>query len=120
MAIASRMAKTRNGALPKVPVEQKPKSKKKFSLMSFLFYALLVLVGSFFLFNIGKSVYESVVLFQENRSLEAKVDNLYYEKQLLLEKEQGALVDAEIEKKAKDNLGLLKPGEEVIVLENNK
>ncbi len=78
---------------------------------------MFVIVG-FFVFNIVKSVIESVEIYNQNSALESRINELYYEKEMLLEQQVNLLSDAEIELMAKEKLGLIKPGEVVYVLEN--
>lgn len=100
------------------------KKKKKWklpfrlNLTSGAFLLASVFVGGFFLQQIAKSLVESVDLYQQNLKLEARIDDLYYEKQMLVEQEKDPLSNVEIERLAKEQLGLLKPGEELIVLKD--
>ena len=117
MAIAGTASRSRK--LPaKKEKEKTPRKKRRLSPLSLLVYGALGLLGLYILFQLGESVYRSVVLFRENQQLESQVEDLYYEKQLLLEQQEKGLSEEEIEARAKENLGLLKPGEEVIVLED--
>ena len=90
----------------------------KLSLSSVAVLAVSVVIGGFFIQTIVKSMIDSVGLYLDNRKLEARIDELYYEKQVLLEQQENLLNEAEIEQEAKDKLGLLKPGEVLIVLED--
>ena len=97
----------------------KKKRFGRFSIANFLIFLVLLLLVGFFIFNIGKSIYTSISLFYDNRRLEARIDELYYEKLVLLEEETGEISDSVIEKEAKSKLGLLRPGEELLILEDN-
>lgn len=105
----------------RTPVRRDESGDRKFPRFSvvnlMVFLGLLLLIG-FFIFNIGKSVYTSFSLYYENRRLESRIDELYYEKIVLLEEEQNELSDLEVEKIAKSKLGLLRPGEELLILED--
>lgn len=103
---------------PKVRKVKKVKPKFRFSLFNFLVMStMFVIVGSF-VFNIGKSLYDSIILYNDNLALEARIDELFYEKEVLLKEQQSLLSNAQIEQEAKEKLGLIKPGEVVYVLEN--
>jgi len=97
---------------------KKVKGKFKFSLFNFLVMSTMFVIVGFFVFNIGKSIFDSVDLYYKNLELEARINELYYEKEILLEEQENLLSDAEIELMAKEKLGLIKPGEVVYVLEN--
>ena len=58
-------------------------------------------------------------LFSANRRLEASIEELYYEKLVLLARETGGISDVLVEEEAKNKLGLLRPGEELLILEDN-
>ena len=97
----------------------KTKRLGRFSVVNFLVFLGLTLLVVFFIFNIGKSIYTSMFLFSANRRLEASIDELYYEKLVLLDRETGGISDALVEEEAKNKLGLLRPGEELLILEDN-
>lgn len=99
-----------------LPKEKKTRKGRRPGLMDLALYGVMVFLSIW----IVKSVYESLNLFIANNAVESKIEDLYYEKQLLLKQQEDLLTDPEIEQEAKENLGLLKPGEEVIVLENYK
>ncbi len=103
---------------PKVRKVKSSKIRSRFSLFNFLvMFSMFVIVG-FFIFNIIKSVVDSVDLYKQNLALEASINELYYEKEMLLVQQESLLSDSEIELMAKEKLGLIKPGEVVYVLEN--
>lgn len=112
------LKKRRVQSVPVVKQVKKVKGRSRFSLLSFLVMAALFVSMGFFVFNIGKSLIDSVELYYKNRELEARINDLYYEKEILLESQENLLSDAEIELMAKDKLGLIKPGEVVYILEN--
>lgn len=90
----------------------------KLSLSGVAILAVFVVFGGVFIQTIVKSMIDSIGLYIDNRKLEARIDELYYEKQVLLEQQDNLLNEAEIEQEAKEKLGLLKPGEVLIVLED--
>lgn len=97
-------------------------SKKKFKFQlrrgrSLLFSLGVIFVAGFFVFGIGKSVYEIVTLQSDNNQLGEQIDNLYFEKQQLLKKKENLDSEAMIEAEAKESLGLIKADEKVLVLE---
>lgn len=112
------LKKRRVRSLPVVKQVKKVKGRFGFSLLNFLVMSALFISVGFFVFNIGKSILDSVELYYNNRELEVRINNLYYEKEVLLEAQENLLSDAEIELMAKDKLGLIKPGEVVYILEN--
>ncbi|KAF0092288.1 MAG: hypothetical protein FD141_472 [Fusobacteria bacterium] len=112
------LKKRRVHSLPVVKQVKKVKGRFGFSLLNFLVMSALFISVGFFVFNIGKSILDSVELYYNNRELEARINDLYYEKEVLLEAQENLLSDAEIELMAKDKLGLIKPGEVVYILEN--
>ncbi len=112
------LKKRRIRSVPVVKQVKKVKGRFRFSLLNFLVMAALFVSVGFFIFNIGKSILDSVELYYNNRELEARINDLYYEKEILLEAQENLLSDAEIELMAKDKLGLIKPGEVVYILEN--
>lgn len=97
---------------------KKTKNKARFSLFNFILSATFIALIGFFIFNISKSIWNSVDLYYKNKALEARIEDLYYEKEKLVEEQENLLTDAEIEQLAKEKLGLIKPGEVVYVLEN--
>ena len=105
---------------PGFPVKvDRTKKLGRFSVVNFLVFLGLMLLVGFFIFNIGKSIYTSMFLFSANRRLEASIEELYYEKLVLLAWETGGISDALVEEEAKNKLGLLRPGEELLILEDN-
>ncbi|MDD2370948.1 MAG: septum formation initiator family protein [Firmicutes bacterium] len=102
----------------KVIKVKKDKVKFRFSLFNFLVMSTVFVIVGFFVFNIIKSVVESVDLYNQNLALESRINELYYEKEMLLVQQENLLSDAEIELMAKEKLGLIKPGEVVYVLDN--
>lgn len=112
------LKKRRVRSVPVVKQVKKVKGRFRFSLLNFLVMSALFISVGFFVFNIGKSILDSVELYYNNRELEARINDLYYEKEILLESQENLLSDAEIELMAKDKLGLIKPGEVVYILEN--
>ena len=103
---------------PKVRKVKSGKFRFRFSLFNFFVMFAMFIVLGFFVFNIIKSVLDSVELNKQNLGLKSRINELYYEKEVLLEQQENLLSDAEIELMAKDKLGLIKPGEVVYVLEN--
>lgn len=87
----------------------------RFSIINFLVFLGLILLVCFFIFNIGKSIYTSIFLFSANKKLEANIDQFYYEKLILLDRETEGISDTLIKKEAKNKLGLLRSGEELLV-----
>lgn len=112
------LKKRRVRSVPVVKQVKKVNGWFRFSLLNFLVMSALFISVGFFVFNIGKSILDSVELYYNNRELEARINDLYYEKEILLESQENLLSDAEIELMAKDKLGLIKPGEVVYILEN--
>ena len=112
------LKKRRVRSEPVTKEAKKAKGRLRFSLLNLLFTSAMLVSVGFFVFNIGKSLIDSVDLYFKNLELEARIDELYYEKEKLLEEQENPLNDAEIELMAKEKLGLIKPGEIVYILEN--
>lgn len=70
----------------------------------------------FLFFNIGKGVYESVQIYNANKAIEDQIKALYREKQELLTKKSQIDSPEVLNYETKKALGLLKPGEKVLVL----
>ncbi|AMP21297.1 hypothetical protein AZF37_09210 [endosymbiont 'TC1' of Trimyema compressum] len=70
----------------------------------------------FLFFNIGKGVYESVQIYNANKAIGDQIEALYREKQELLTKKSQIDSPEVLEHETKKALGLLKPGEKVLVL----
>lgn len=98
--------------------DNKRKKFPRFSIVNFLVFLVLLLLIGFFIFNIGKSIHTSFSLYNENRRLETRINELYYEKFVLLEEQTNDLTEGQVEEIAKSKLGLLRPGEELLVLED--
>ncbi len=102
----------------KLPVKSGSVRRGSFSVVNLLIFLVLLLIIGFFIFNIGKSIFNSMYLFGDNRRLENRIGELYYEKLVLVEEQNSGLNDKLVEKEAKSKLGLLRPGEELLILED--
>lgn len=112
------LKKRRVRSIPVVKQVKKVKGRSRVSLVGSLVMSALFVIIGFFVFNIGKSIIDSVELYFNNRELEVMINDLYYEKEILLESHENSLSDAEIERMARDKLGLIKPGEVVYILKD--
>ena len=100
------------------PNEKRVKQRRRFNKKQLIVIVPSLLLIGFLLFNTARYTYDSIVMSGNNKVLEAENDSLYYEKQKLLEQKSSLDDSKAMEEQAKEDLGLIKGDEKVLLLED--
>lgn len=98
----------------------KDKNKNNARSRKYTFWLVLILVLLFFIFS-DHGIYKRIQLEMTKRDLQMKIDLEMKRKDTLNEQIKKLLRDTiEIEKIAREKYGMIKPGEEVIIIDREK